>query len=331
MNPSLLITTVVQQTMVFIAQLATAGGVRAPLVTVADRVFLELTRELVAQGVKKKVIADMFGMGLRTYQRRLQSAAESNTVVGRTVWEAVFQYLKENEPVSSAAILRRFASDDPEIVTGILNDFVNSSIAYRTGRQESAVYRLASEADFADDEVRQESNLYLVWLSVFRNGPSTAPEVAAHTGLAAASVDTALTRLLEQLRIRAVSTEPAVRYCSDRFEVPTDSPHGFEAAMLDHFQAMITTLTLKLHPPEPALDKEAIGGSTWSFDVWAGHPLEAEAKTLLKRVRLMVEDLRARIDHFNQAAARPSQVDNVVVYLGQYIRPLEPFTEEQQP
>ena len=46
MNTQLLIDAIVQQTMVFIAQLATAGGVRAPLVHVASQVFLDLTGEL---------------------------------------------------------------------------------------------------------------------------------------------------------------------------------------------------------------------------------------------------------------------------------------------
>lgn len=330
MNPSLLITTVVQQTMVFIAQLATSGGVRAPLVSVADQVFLGLTRELVAQGVTKKVIADMFGLGLRTYQRRLQSAAESKTFEGKTVWEAVFQYLKEHEPVSSAAVLGRFAGDDPEIVTGILNDFVNSGLAYRSGRQDHAVYRLAAEADFADDEARNEANLFLVWLSVFRNGPTTAAEVTERTGLSLASVDAALGKLLTTQRARAVGDPQARRYCSDRFEVPTESPRGFEAAILDHFQAMITAITLKLSPLEAAKANDAIGGSTWSFDVWPGHPLDAEAKSVLKRVRAMIEDLRSRIDQLNVSAVRPPVVDNVVVYLGQYVRALDSTSEEEE-
>jgi hypothetical protein len=73
MNTQGLIDAVVQQTMVFIAHLATAGGLRTPLVGVADQVFMELTRELQNQGVRKKVIADMFGMALRTYHRRVHA------------------------------------------------------------------------------------------------------------------------------------------------------------------------------------------------------------------------------------------------------------------
>ena len=61
MNAQLLIDAVVQQTMVFIASLATAGGVRAPLAHVAEQVFLDLTNELQNRGVKKNVIADNLG------------------------------------------------------------------------------------------------------------------------------------------------------------------------------------------------------------------------------------------------------------------------------
>ena len=63
-----LIEGIVQQTTVLIAQISTAAGLRAPLARVADQVFLELAREIEAQGVGRKVVADMFGLALRTYQ-----------------------------------------------------------------------------------------------------------------------------------------------------------------------------------------------------------------------------------------------------------------------
>jgi hypothetical protein len=116
----LLIDAVVQQTMVFIAQLATAGGVRAPLAHVAEQVFSDLTRELSEHGVKKNVIADMFGMALRTYHRKIRELGESKTVLGRSVWEAVLGFVRERGPVTGRDVLLRFAGDDPEVVTGVL-------------------------------------------------------------------------------------------------------------------------------------------------------------------------------------------------------------------
>lgn len=67
-----LIDAIVQQTTLLIAQLSTAAGIRAPLARLADQVFLELSRELEAQGVTRKVAADMFGLALRSYQKKIQ-------------------------------------------------------------------------------------------------------------------------------------------------------------------------------------------------------------------------------------------------------------------
>jgi hypothetical protein len=93
-NVPVLIDAIVRQTTVLIAQLATSGGVRAPLAQVANQVFLELVRELERQGVSRKVSADMFGMGLRTYLRKIQRLSESSTERGRSLWEAVLDYLR---------------------------------------------------------------------------------------------------------------------------------------------------------------------------------------------------------------------------------------------
>src|SRR6188508_1340718 len=97
MNVQVLIDSIVRQTTVLIAQLATSGGVRAPLAHVASQVFMELARELESQGVSRKVSADMFGMALRTYQRKTQRLRESATVRGRSLWEAVLEFLQSEE------------------------------------------------------------------------------------------------------------------------------------------------------------------------------------------------------------------------------------------
>lgn len=316
MNPRLLIDAIVQQTMVFIAQLATAGGVRAPLVNVADQVFRELTRELLAQGLKKKVIADMFGLGLRTYQRRLQAAEQSKTDVGHTVWEAVLGYLQQQQPVSAARVLDRFLRDDREIVLGVLNDFVNSGIAYRAGRGDRAVYRIAPEADFQDEDERQRAADFVVWLAVYRQAPIDAERLVQHTGLSVQVVDAALARLTEADKVQR--SEQGL-FSSETFEVPWGAELGWEAAVLDHFRAMVTTITLKLGAGSKGL-ADTVGGSTWTLDVWAGHPFEAEAKSMLRELRQRVEELRQRIDQFNVAQPHSLDVERVVVYLGQYVQ-----------
>jgi len=69
--------------MVLVAQLSTSSGVRAPLSQIANQVFLDLASELERQQASQKVIADMFGMALRSYQQKMQRIFESTTEPGK--------------------------------------------------------------------------------------------------------------------------------------------------------------------------------------------------------------------------------------------------------
>jgi len=321
-NANLLIDAVVQQTMVFIAELATAGGVRAPLAHVAGQVFLDLTNELQNRGVKKNVIADMFGMALRTYHRRVRELAESKTDAGRSVWEAVLGYVRQKGPVSGHDVLRRFAGDDAEVVAGVLRDLAQSGLVYRAGRGDGARYRAAEEADFAGDEASTDAaREHLVWLSVYRNAPATEEAIGSATHLGKEACRGALESLIAKGRVVETRTAAGVTYAADRFEVPVGAALGWEAAVLDHFQAVVTAIIAKLRRGEArGSDKDLVGGSTWSLDVWPGHPLESEAKGLLKRVRAAVEELRGRIDAFNASTPHPGSLERVVFYAGQNVR-----------
>src|ERR1041384_1380691 len=108
MSVQVLIDSIVRQVTVLIAQLATSGGIRAPLAHVANQVFLELANELEAQGVSRKVSADMFGMALRAYVRKVQRLSESSTERGRTLWEAVYGYLSQHRVVTRKELSERY-------------------------------------------------------------------------------------------------------------------------------------------------------------------------------------------------------------------------------
>jgi hypothetical protein len=235
MNTHLLIDSIVQQTMVFIAQLATAGGVRAPLAHVADQVFLDLTHELTAQGVTKKVIADMFGTALRTYHRRVQETLHSQTDSDRTVWEGVLGFVRSREPVSALEVQQRFLRDDAEVVSGVFNDLVNPGLAYRAGRGDRAVYPAAHEAYFlaSDDEARA-ARRWLVWLTVYRRGPISVDQVGEHARLPEAECSRALNELLDEGKVSLSDENGVPHFSAARFEVPVGETHGWEAAVLAH-------------------------------------------------------------------------------------------------
>ena len=68
-----------------------------------------------------------------------------------------------------------------------------------------------------------------------------------------------------------------------------------------------------------AAPEDHIGGSTYTLEVWTGHPLEDEALGELRAFRARVSALRSRVAAHNASAPMPDQRTRVVVYGGQCV------------
>jgi hypothetical protein len=105
-------------------------------------------------------------------------------------------------------------------------------------------------------------------------------------------LEQSLTSLLKQGRIEAHSAfshDGEASYPTKACVIPPEDAHGWEAAVLDHYQAMVTTLCIKLRQgAEPAVANPSSGGSTYSFCVWNGHPMKSEVYGLLEEMRVRV-------------------------------------------
>jgi hypothetical protein len=316
MNLQLLIDAIIRQTTVLIAQLATAQGVRAPLAHVANQVFLDLANELNAQGVSRKVSADMFGMALRTYLRKIQRLSESSTDGGRSLWEAVLAFLDQGRVVTRAEVLRRFHQDDAELVRGVLHDLCESSLVFRTGTGPATSYRVAATEELAS--LGDEGSGYdeLIWALVYREGPlgRDALSKLARTG----DLDAVLARLISAGRVHTTTTEGELEYYASEFIVPKGSPVGWEAAVFDHFQAVVKTIAQRVGGPADGREQQ-IGGSTYSFDVWPGHPHEREALQQLSEFRARTSALREKIREHNRAHPHPPSFSSITLYAGQSV------------
>jgi predicted transcriptional regulator len=322
MNPNALIDAVVRQTTVFIAHLATATGVRAPLAHVANQVFVELVRELRAQGVGRKVIADMFGMALRTYHARLERLNESATDRGRTLWEAVHEFVAEKGLIGRAEVLQRFRNDDEETVKSVLTDLVETGLVFRSGRGERVVYRAASARELEDLGVQLggdpvESEAALVWVGVNRYGPCGEDTLSQSLKLEPEVVARALERLEADGRVQR--TDDA-RWRCDTCVIPVGATVGWEAAVFDHYQGMVTALCRKLRQGATrSRADDACGGSTYGFDVWPGHPDEKKIQALLADARKRLTTLRERVDAYNAAQGLQPDATRYVFYCGQTV------------
>jgi hypothetical protein len=323
MNTQLLIDAVVRQTTILIAQLATAGGARTPLSDVAGQVFVDLARELHRQGVSRKVAADMFGLALRTYRRKIQRLTESETLAGRSLWEAVHDFIGAQPVVTRADVLRRFHRDDESTVRGVLQDLVESGLVYQAGRGAASSYRVATPADLdyvRENEREADGTDTLVWAIVYRLGPLSRGKLAENLSLPATKLDVSIARLLDAGRIVLVEGGGEPKYRAPSFVLPLGTSQGWEAAIFDHFQAVVNTICHKLrHDPGSAGKDDRIGGSTYSLEVWPGHPLEEEASGALKHLREYLGDLRRRIAAHNAASSLPAKRTRVVAYAGQFI------------
>lgn len=310
----LLIDSIVRQVTVLIAQLATSGGVRAPLAHIANQVFVELAHELEAQGISRKVSADMFGMALRAYIRKVRRLGEGKTDQGRTLWQAVLDFIRDAQMVTRARVLERFRGDGELEVSAIVHDLLDSGLVFSSGTGAQSVFRAATEQELA-----QLSKLYsgqgideLVWVSVFRLGPITDDELAAQLGRTVPELAETTGRLLAAQRVERLGSGELRAL---EFIVPLGATVGWEAAVFDHVQAVVQTICQRLRNEEE--DRDWVGGSTYTFDVWSGHPLEAEVKGQLSELRRRCGELRLRVSNYNNENGIAKQYEQITTYLGQ--------------
>jgi hypothetical protein len=304
MNAQILIDAVVRQTMVLIAQLSTADGVRSPLSHVADEVFIALVRELESQGVGKKVIADMFSLALRSYQQKVQRLTESETRRGTTLWSAIHSFLADHPSATRDQVLKHFKHDEELKVRSILSDLVESGLVCRSGKGQETAYRLATDEELeqlgttasADTEATHAA---LVGVHVYREGPLPPA------------------RLEERMRIEQRPDGPY--YTTEQCLIPVGEAAGWEAAVIDHHRAVLNALAAKVvSGKHTSAAADEVGGTTWSFDLWPGHPREQEVRKLLSSLRSQVVPLWNDVAAYNQEH-RPAHTYKVTVYCGQYV------------
>ena len=297
MNVVLLIDQIVRQTTVLVAQLSTAAGIRAPLADLADQVFLKLAAEIEAQGVPRKVVADMFGLALRSYQRKVQRLTESATDTQRTLWQAVLDHLSEHGASTRQAVIEHFERDDPEAVAAVLSDLLRNGLVYKTGAGRRALYGATREQEYTKliEAENLESTAAIAWLSIHRQPGIKTQELGLSLGLDQAAAERVVDSLLRQGRI----ARHGDGYRTDVVTIAVGESRGWEAAVFDHYQAMVTAIGKKVTAPRSS-QGDIVGGATLAFDVHDDHPHRARVYGLLAEVRGQVNELWNEVRQYNQ-------------------------------
>lgn len=314
MHVKLLIDDIVRQTTILIAQLSTAAGVRAPLSSLADQVFLELARELENQGVRRTVVADMFGLALRSYQIKFQRLSEAAPAQPST-WQEIHALLKQRAHTRTE-LVRALRPADPADVTTVLNDLVGSGLAYVSGRGARAVYGLTPETDRLRQTQHEEHHAlaHLVWQLVATGRCDSRETLAKQLHVEPGDLDDALGTLLGDGR---VATRGDQLYAAT-LDIPVGAEQGWEAAVSDHFRAVATAIAAKLRMGRSEKG-DRIGGATLRFTVHPEHPHESRVYGLLERTRAELETLWAEVSDWNAKHAPPDDAPVVTFYFGQHV------------
>ena len=328
MNAQVLIEGIVRNTTIFIAQLATSGGVRAPLAHIANQVFLDLAREVESQGISKQVSADMFGLALRSYRRRIRRLEAGSTDRESSLWVAMLDYLGKSGVVTRADVLHRFHRDDPELVKSALHDACESGLVFRLGVGRNVAYRAATAVELSQLGRRQDGLDEIVWLLVYREGPVSEQDLTDRLPALRDEIGGCLARLTA---VERVHRDADGRFTSRHVVMSPGESEGWEAGMLDHFQAVIKTLCARLAASDDDEPSPNVGGSTYSMRVWPGHPLQEEVLGLLAAFRRKHTDLRRRVQEYNECHPLPKRYDEVVVYGGQCILRRESNGDDETP
>ncbi len=322
MHSLLLIDQIMRQTTVLIAQISTTAGIRAPLAHLADDVFLHLTREIERQGVSRKVVADMFGMALRGYQRKVQRLTESEASRGRTLWEAIIEHLEKHERSSRAELMKRFSPDGEERVAAVLRDLKDSGMIFSLGRGDATLYGLSSTQDrarmFEKGDTQALPNV--IWFSVYRSS-KTISELAEETGVERERVRECVEQLVADGAIAADGPDlDSAQLSSERFLVPVGSEHGWEVAVFDHYRAVATAIASKLAKRDlRSRTNDRIGGMTLVFDVSEQHPYAERVYGLLESVRSQVNTLWQEVSEYNKSNRPEGDLVRVTFYAGQNV------------
>jgi hypothetical protein len=239
----------------------------------------------------------------------------------------VLEFVRERGLVTRQQVLARFPDDDEAQVRSVLRDLCESQLVFSSGSSMHTSYRAASDEELATLQRARgpEGADELLAALMYREAPLTVKELAAKAQVDVPEVEVVVARLLASGRIQEVASEDEARYRVGGLVIPFGAAVGWEAAVFDHFKALVTTVLCKLDGQRAPERADVVGGSTYTIDVWEGHPLADEVYGALAKVRDLLGGIRARAQASNPSGAVPPRHTRVVIYAGQCL------TQEGEP
>lgn len=325
-NVRILMNMLVREMGIFVSHLATYNGERKPLAHSLDLMFLTIAEELDRQGISRKVAADMFEMVLRSYQRKIKRLeVRINDHDAFTIWKELYEKIYEEEEAEREQLLATYKGDRVAIVKSALKELVEAGLLDSKTRG-GATYYTPSEGMIEHESAYQDRLYWLVWVSVCRGQILAYEELVEQMeplGFSTGELDAILEQLCAHGRIeRQLPDGPdgQVFYISSVCVIAPEQSFGWEAGLFDHIRTVLSSITRKMKWMRDGVKAPGVlGGSTYGFDLWEGHPYEEQILALLAKHRGEFSALRGEIDRFNadQPALSEELMYRVIFYFGQ--------------
>lgn len=317
MSAKQLVHAVLKMSARLVGAIATSDGRRAPLGDLSLRVPYYVGTELANRGVPQKVIADMLSMSLRTYQARVRAVLPPTP---DSISDRIVSLLREHGAMTKDELLAELAPRDESLVRSSLRDAVAHGqarkIEWRGIVRYEVVDGVTGQRESQSDEVE-----WLLRFMLYRLGRASASTIAAETGMSEAQARLTLNDLTRRGQVRVIEDEPLSYAIDGDVAKPIQNDMGWEASAFHHFAAVVDAMVHKLDTVGRRTQRaDTTGGSTYTYDIWEGHPLEEEVEGLLGRFR----EIASRLDKEDRKLK--SQVDmrptkRVRLYFGQFVGP----------
>jgi hypothetical protein len=309
------------------ATLAAQDPLKMSFAGIAGKTLLDLVEVMQRDGMSQETIAATLGMtigGFRTKLKKLREVYRASEVPAggtrsRTLLEQVFAFIDETaratgKEVPFRALADRFQGVHDDTLRGVLKFLVGYELLEAAGRGQRRGYRVAKR------RVNHDSSLPEVSVILFREGPMTLEQLCKRTGRSESSCLPLLQQLREDGSLEEIETRNGSKlYRVSDYHIPVGMTAGYEVAILDHVTAMCAAVCKKVRlGRHEATLADLHGGTTFSFDVPVGHPLEAEIASFLATARVQMENWLEQ----SRAASRdePNRAQRrITIYTGQMV------------
>jgi hypothetical protein len=302
-DATLLITIVVRKSADLVATVATQGGSRHSLAEVPNRFHEALAEALDARNVPRKVAAEMFGVGLRTHQRRLKQAHEAPVTKRETLSARVYRLVSVAGESTKLDIELAFQDVPAHLLASALRDLQKNDLLLRT--QHGAEVRFATTGRSGVLQDADEFHVLQHFLSalVHRLGPVRSRDLCPLVDEPLELVESALQTLEHDGFLASEGPQTARQWVSRNKAMPRKAGPRRLATLGDHFVAVLTNLmgAVEENDPETMDTSPSSAGTSVAIEVPEGHALVGELHEAFRVFRTTVADIQKRAEGLEDA------------------------------